>query len=214
DFVKQDTGIQCLIAQNNWITSAGASILRNKVLSETEIKLFTDFGNYKVFETAGIQTMVYLLNKRQPSYEYYVTYSLLKNDRISKAELSHFLDFRLPDDNSEKFLFKLKPDDLKGKPFTFTNNVSLKVLEKIKIKSNLHLTEKEVAQGIVFPQDFVNKKSKEALGNRVNVGDGIFALSKSELKSLAIDKSEKKLIKPLFTTNDLGRYYGNPQNEF
>jgi len=214
DFVKQDTGIQCLIAQNNWITSAGASILRNKVLSETEIKLFTDFGNYKVFETAGIQTMVYLLNKRQPSNEYYVTYSLLKNDRISKAELSHFLDFRLPDDNSEKFLFKLKPDDLKGKPFTFTNNVSLKVLEKIKIKSNLHLTEKEVAQGIVFPQDFVNKKSKEALGNRVNVGDGIFALSKSELKSLAIDKSEKKLIKPLFTTNELGRYYGNPQNEF
>ena len=63
DLLKKKNGAECFIAQNNWITSAGASIFRNKVLNETEIKLFTDFWNYKVFKSAGIQTMIYLLKK-------------------------------------------------------------------------------------------------------------------------------------------------------
>jgi hypothetical protein len=213
DFTKSNSGLQCFIAQNNWITSAGASKLRDKVLSETEIKLFTDFGNYKVFETAGIQTMVYLLNKRQPQNEYPVTYSWLKNDKINKLELIHFLNFNVADGNSEKFLFKLKPTALKGKPFTFNNNVASVALEKIKSRDVLYLTEKEVAQGIVIPQDFVNKQSKENLRNTVEVGDGIFVLSKFELKNLLLNTDEKNLIKPYFTTNEFGRYYGCPKNE-
>lgn len=51
DMLKQN-GVQCFIAQNNWITSKGASIMRNKILSETRIKSFVDFENYKVFENA------------------------------------------------------------------------------------------------------------------------------------------------------------------
>ncbi len=64
DHLKQN-GVECFIAQNNWITSAGASILRDKFLQEGTIKLFTDFGNYKVFNSAGIQTMVHLVKKRR-----------------------------------------------------------------------------------------------------------------------------------------------------
>ena len=33
-------GIEAFIAPNNWITNSGASILRNKVLNETEIKVW------------------------------------------------------------------------------------------------------------------------------------------------------------------------------
>ena len=81
DLLKPN-GVECFIAQNNWITSAGASIFRNKVLSETEIKTFIDFGNYKVFETAGIQTMIYVLQKKNPRNSYDVRYSVLKNEKI------------------------------------------------------------------------------------------------------------------------------------
>lgn len=214
DYTKANTGLECFIAQNNWITSAGASIFRDKVLSECEIKLFTDFGNYKVFETAGIQTMIYILQKCNPRSEYECKYSVLQNDNINKGQLLEFLNFELKNDYSEKFIFKLNPKNLLGKPFTFNNNIASDVLSKIESKGNLYLTEKEVAQGIVFPQDFVNKKSKEKLRNTVEVGDGIFALTKSELSNLSLDSSEKKLIKPYYTTDELGRYFANPKNKY
>jgi hypothetical protein len=214
DFTKSNTGLECFIAQNNWITSAGASIFRDKVLSESEIKLFTDFGNYKVFETAGIQTMIYILQKCNPRSEYECKYSVLQNDKINKVQLLEFLNFELKNDYSEKFIFKLNPKNLLGKPFTFNNNIASDVLSKIESKGNLYLTEKEVAQGIVFPQDFVNKKSKEKLRYTVEVGNGIFALTKSELSNLSLDSSEKKLIKPYYTTEELGRYFANPKNKY
>ncbi|MFA5433624.1 MAG: N-6 DNA methylase, partial [Candidatus Paceibacterota bacterium] len=212
DLIKSNSGLQCFIAQNNWITSAGASKLRDKVLRETEIKLFTDFGNYKVFETAGIQTMVYLLLKRQPQNGYPVTYSWLKNDKINKSELAKFLKFKVFDENSEKFVFRLKPDDFKGKPFTFNNNVSSDILGKIKSKGNFYLTEKEVANGIHPHYDFVSKKNAEESNGWFEKGEGIFGLSNSEKRNLGLSKDELKLIKPYYTTEELGRYYANPKN--
>jgi hypothetical protein len=52
------------MAQNNWITSSGASILRNEVLTRSEIKTFVDFVDFlKLFQSAGIQTMIYAIQK-------------------------------------------------------------------------------------------------------------------------------------------------------
>lgn len=212
DLLKPN-GIECFIAQNNWITSAGASVFRNKVLSESEIRLFTDFGNYKVFKTAGIQTMIYILQKTTPHPEYDIKYSVLRKDKISTTELVEFLDFAITNNYSEKFLFRLNPSMVKGKTFTFNNNISSEILNKIKTKGNLYFNEMEVAQGIVFPQDFVNNKSREMLMKTVEVGNGIFALSPDELNSLNLDSSEKKLIKPYYTTEELDRYYANPKNK-
>mgnify|MGYP006202504981 CR=1 FL=1 len=55
------------------------------------------------------------------------------------------------------------------------------VLNKIIEKSNFNLDGKEdVAQGIVFPQDFINKSSQLKLGNTFKIGEGIFGLSEEE----------------------------------
>ena len=59
----KENGIVSFIATNNWITSFGASKFRNKVNKEAKFDLFFDFGNYKVFDTAGIQTMIYIMRK-------------------------------------------------------------------------------------------------------------------------------------------------------
>ena len=61
------------------------------------------------------------------------------------------------------------------------------MLDRIKIKSNFVLNPKEdVAQGIVTPQDYVNKKSSEILKNTFKVGTGIFILSKDEVDALKL----------------------------
>jgi len=206
-------GIECFIAQNNWITSAGASVLRNKVLSESEIRLFTDFGNYKVFKTAGIQTMIYILQKSTPHPEYDIKYSVLRNDKISTNQLVDFLDFTITNNFSEKFFFKLNPNTVKDKPFTFNNNISSNVLEKIMSKGNFYLTELEVANGIHPHFDFVNKKIIESSNGEFKNGEGIFCLSDLEKINLNLSIEEEKLVKPYYTTVELDRYYANPKNK-
>jgi adenine-specific DNA-methyltransferase len=205
DFAKPNTGLQCFIAQNNWITSAGASKLRDKILSETEIKLFTDFGNYKVFETAGIQTMVYLIQKKEPINEYQVFYSCLKNDRINKEELVVFLNFQVTDLNSEKFIFKLNPDIFKGKTITFSSNKASELLDIIRIRGDFYLTEKEIAQGIVPNPDVVNNRNiKLIVDSNIRVGDGVFVVPIGFFQSL--DTNEKKYIKKIFEPNEVDKY--------
>lgn len=211
DLLKKN-GAECFIAQNNWITSAGASIFRNKVLNETEIKLFTDFWNYKVFKSAGIQTMIYLLKKNEPKAEYEVRYSLLKDDTIKESELPYFLDFGNKQYYSEKYILNFKKDLYTDSMISFNNPVIDNIINKILDNSVETLRDDEVAQGIVFPQDKLNQKNADILGRGVSVNDGIFQLTKSEIDSLSLSEQEYKLIKPFYSTKELHKYYGNTQN--
>jgi adenine-specific DNA-methyltransferase len=206
-------GIECFIAQNNWITSAGASKFRDKVVSESEIKLFTDFGNYKVFETAGIQTMVYILQKIKPCSKYDVKYSVLQDEQINKAKLLEFLAFEIQNIFSSKFTFQFIPQAVQGKPFTFNNNTAFDILKNIKSQGNLYLTEKEVANGIHPHYDFVSKRISDSSKGVYRKGEGIFGLTTQEKNDLKLNKQEHKLIKPYYTTEELGRYWANSNNK-
>lgn len=212
DYLKPK-GIECFIAQNNWITSTGASKFRNKVLNDSEIILFTDFGNYKVFETAGIQTMIYIIQKSTPKNKYDVKYSVLKKDQINKSELIEFLNFSIKNKFSEKYYFNLIPSKLKDKPFRFNHSVTINILDKIKKKKNFYLTENEVANGIHSHYDFISKKIAEEFNGKYEKGEGIFVLSNNEKRSLGLSKDELKLVKPYFSTEQLHRYYADPKNK-
>jgi type I restriction-modification system DNA methylase subunit len=60
-------GLHSFIATSNWITNAGARLIRQKVATETRILDYVDFGEFKVFENVGIQTMIYVMQKTKPS---------------------------------------------------------------------------------------------------------------------------------------------------
>lgn len=211
DLLKEN-GVESFIAQNNWITSAGASIFRNKVLKETEIKLFTDFWNYKVFKTAGIQTMIYLLKKKKPNNNNIVKYSVLKESNLKDSELINFLDFEVNSNNSEKFLLEFNNEDFIDGTIVFNNPKIQNVLAKILNNNFTNLSDSEVAQGIVFPQDKLNRKNATLLGGNLEVNAGIFLLTKQEIESLNLDENEWQLIKPFYSTKELLKYYGNSKN--
>ncbi|MCX8481900.1 MAG: Eco57I restriction-modification methylase domain-containing protein, partial [Sediminibacterium sp.] len=212
----KSNGIQSFIAQNNWITSAGASKLREKILSDTQIKSFVDFGNYKVFESAGIQTMIYLIQKKEinPEITYSIKYSLLKNENLPEEKLKEFLVFDFKTDYAQKFLFDITPSSIKEKAFTFNTNDNEVLLNQIASVANYRFSNNEVAQGIVFPQDFLNKANQKILGDNFKVNEGMFALTKEELNQLHLTQKEKELIKPYYTTENFKRYYANPENKF
>lgn len=213
DLLKNN-GIECFIAQNNWVTSAGASIFRNKVLEETQIKLFTDFWDYKVFKSAGIQTMVYLLKKDNTKEKYSLKYSLLKNKKISKIELIDFLNFKKENnDISEKYTLDFNNTRYFNTLITFNNPIIDNILNLILRNEIEYLEDKEVAQGIVYPQDKLNKKNSNILGANFQENDGVFQLSETELNILNLSNIELNIVKPFYSTVELYKYYGNNKNK-
>ena len=202
-------GVECFIAQNNWITSAGASIFRENVLTRTEIKLFTDFWNYKVFKSAGIQTMVYLLQKTSPKETYPLKYSVLNDDTIKESQLTDFLRFDLEQKYASKYTLKFQPKNYIDKLITFNNPKINQVLKQILDNDSKYLKDDEVANGIHPHHDFINKKMKAILGDSVEIGDGIFGLTERQLVSLELNEEEKKFVKRYYSdTKHFSKYFG------
>ncbi len=211
DLLKQD-GVECFIAQNNWVTSSGASKMRNKIIKEAQILSLVDFGDYKIFETAGIQTMVMLFRKTTEQQKYNFDYRSIISSvssftdvtaMLAKAEGSH-IQYLEPQITRDTFI---------DKKLVFNNTVVEVILENILRKSNFHLTSKEVANGIHHHHDQVNRDRKTLLGGNSEVGDGIFVLSEKEKAGIQFTVEEHALIKPAYTTKELHKWYGEVQNK-
>ena len=75
------------------------------------------------------------------------------------------------------------------------------------------MNEDNTAQGIVYPQDYLNEKNRLVLGGDFKVGDGIFVINDKEKNQLNLQKEELKLIRPVYTTEQIKRYYANSINK-
>ena len=149
--IKKD-GLVGLIAPNNWITNAGASLFRNFILENAKILEYVDFGNYKVFETASIQTMIYIMKKTNKNEKYLVKYSRLNNEN---AKIQEVLDFLANHKNKDFTQFKAEiiKKDCINNYILFLNNKITNMLNHIKEKSNARFEKHEVIQGIVGAPD-------------------------------------------------------------
>lgn len=216
DLLK-DGGYHSFIATNNWITNAGASIFRNKILTETLIHKFIDFLDFKVFENASIQTMIYVVTKNSKESTHNIDYIKVINKNIKTVELKDFLlnGNKKFNDSFESFKTTLNKDEYRDKTFTFINSKYIDILNKIKNEKAYFLNENEVAQGIILPQDFVIDDHLADLKNeKIKKGDGIFVISEIELNKLNLSEQEKNIVKPYYTTNELQRYYGDKKNKY
>ena len=74
------------------------------------------------------------------------------------------------------------------------------------------LTDDEVANGIHPHYDFVNKKIKEKHSD-LEIGQGIFGLSEKEKNEMNLLEEELKLIKPYYTSEQIEKYFANPNNK-
>jgi adenine-specific DNA-methyltransferase len=209
----RENGLLGFIAPNNWITNAGASILRNKIVNESIIKKYFDFSDYMVFRDASIQTMVFILEKEKPSLAYNFLYNKLINKNIHIGELTSALVKNQKEERIQSYNVTINPELMQNQLITFINSSLNGVLEKIYNSGNYFLTNKNVAQGIVCPQDFVIDKHLEILKNdTIKKGYGIFVINNTEKKRLKPLRNEISVIKPYYTTNELQRFYGDLNN--
>lgn len=207
---KDGEGLITFIAQNNWVTSYGASKMRRKVIDDAQIIGLLDFGSYLIFES-GIQTMIMTFRKDSVSDCYTFDYRRLHGHDLEFNDVLLLLN-RIETDRAEYLTPTIERSRFANQPLTFNAPKVEALLRKLSEKSNFRLSNQEIANGIHHHHDRVNGRRKQLLGNRYEVGDGIFVLSEEEKRQIPFTELESELIKPSYTTRELHRYYGDPLN--
>ncbi len=212
EIIKKDIGLIGYIAPNNWITNDGASKFRNIIINQAKLIEFIDFGDFKVFDTAGIQTMIYIMKSSDDNQNYSFNFSKVLDKKIKHKNAQLFLE-KVKDNGFEYFTTRIEKEKYLDKPINFINSELSIIINKISSKNNFLLNPSEIASGIDLLQDFVNKKHKEIIEG-VEIGDGIFNLSQKEYENLNLTIKEQELVKPFYTTNEFKRYFGNQINKY
>ena len=204
-------GVLCFIATNNWVTNFGASKLRNKVIKETRICNIVDFGAVMMFESASIQTMIMLFQKDRITDDYSFDYRRLTAYKATEKDAAAILSKTAKE--AEYFSPTIRRANFIDKNITFSRSTD--ILEQIaNSKDVIYLYDKEIAQGIVFPQDRLNKKNQQQLGTNYYVGQGVFVLTNEEKDALMLDSNELSLLKPYYTSENVERYVVYPSNYY
>jgi hypothetical protein len=210
DFLK-NKGILTFIAQNNWLTSYGASKMRNKVVEECKILQLLDFGPYFIFGSSDIQTMIMIFQKSLDPKEYSFDLRRIIGKKPVFKDVIDLLN-KIPNPNNEYLNPIINRKKYLNKPLTFSKTDIEAILNKIEENGRERLYESEITQGIVIPQDYVIKNHIKKLGQGFKVGDGIFVLSGEEKNNIPFTGKELELIKPYYTSKELKKYYGNKKN--
>ena len=210
--ILKPNGTQCYIAPNNWVTNEGASKLRTKIITNSKIERFVDFGDYMVFETADIQTMVYLLKKNIENSDYSFEFRRNNLKHLDTYQLTNFLSTNKPSDDCALYSVSIDREENKNGYLNFVEGSLDPVLFKMQNTHGVsNLYDKEVAQGIVMPQDFFGKRHLEDYPD-YSLGQGIFNLSQEEFAAVEWLPQELALIKPFYTSKELQQYSGSPKN--
>ncbi len=180
-----------------WVAGTGAEKLIEQLKNETQIEEIVYLRDLKVFDDVSGQHMIFRIVKgsgdgptivRQPP-----------ETKLSSAEplfsgAASFVSY----EKSHQSLFR---------------NGKLDIQESddgllAKIESGTRLGELgEIRQGIAENPASIGKKVNEKYGRRWKVGQGVFALTESEVRGLKLNKDENKLLRSYHDLCDLGRYW-------
>lgn len=212
ELIKKNEGYIGYIAPTNWITNFGASKFRNYFLDNGKLIDYVDFGDFKVFEDAGIQTMIYIMKSSNQNENYTFPYSKLLQRKSSSNDVKLFLN-KSKNEKFEFFNSTINKDDFYDSYIQFNRKEIIELSSKIKKQSNFNFDKKELTNGIDIHQDYVGKNSLKILGDGFSIGDGIFNLSSKEMLNLNLNNDEEDLVKPFFTSKELKKYCCISKNE-
>ncbi|EOI4429677.1 Eco57I restriction-modification methylase domain-containing protein, partial [Campylobacter jejuni] len=191
--ILKNNGYLAFIATNNWVTNSGAKKLRNIVLEESQILSLVDFSSFMVFDSASIQTMIMQFQKIKPPKNYEFHFAKITTQTPIYEDVINLLKNEKTQ-NNEILSINLTPKKFIDKTLNFTKSDYEELFNKIQKYGKFYLEEREVAQGIVYPQENINKKSLEILGNNFYLGQGIQKLTNEEVENLNLLKNEKILL--------------------
>ena len=209
ELLKLD-GLLSYIAPNNWMTTYGGQNMRKHIMEDMTIKEFISFGDKKVFDNADQQTMIFLLQKDSGENDFIVNCSVL-DTLINNIE--DFIKYKNVGNHYRSHISRM--DYIDGDIITFLDYSIGSIINKIQASNHIKLKKNEIFQGIVSPQENLNKKNMKKLNSNHVLNEGIFVLEKSEYIQLGeLNKNELNLIRPYYTTREIDRYFSNANNNY
>lgn len=211
DLLKEG-GYLSFITTSYWLQAEGAKKLREKILKETTLISVFDFNEFKVFEGTGQHNLVFVLQKKK-NINNKIKVSIVRDKNILKNEIINVLQEKDGGEKIERFIFQPQKEFLQNEGFkiSFIPDKIGGICKKIKSQQNYFLKEKDVATGIDAPQDKVIKLHLTKLPN-LKIGEGIFVINNEELERLKLNSNEMNIIKPYYSTENLGRYFADKYN--
>lgn len=119
DLLKSNACL-CYIATNNWVTNDGASILRNKIVSDARIIQLIDFFDAMIFDSASIQTMIMLFQKDCITDNYSFDYRKVQQKHANKQAAINLLE-KIHDDSNVFFMPLINREYFSNQLLTFAS---------------------------------------------------------------------------------------------
>jgi adenine-specific DNA-methyltransferase len=211
DLLK-DGGRLGYITPNNWVSNAGAKLLRNKIIKDGRIIELIDFNDYMVFKEASIQTMILLVERNKNSDSYPFKLQTFNQKKISATELGNELNGLTQGKCSEIRFPVLKRSKYQNKFLKFSEENIEKIFSKMTKLKNFELKgDSEIAQGIVPNPDILSTQGFKKISTlkkhkyNLSIGDPIFVVPKNSLKNLT--SQEKEYLKPVYEPHEFKRYF-------
>ena len=193
--ITSPKSVVAFITSRYWINSQGAKKLIDRVKTNLSFVSVVDIGKLKVFDNVAGHHMIH-------------TYSKSKRATFNYKQISNDIKaIALEEDSEDIVVQELANIDV------FTENEIIFASQDLKSKFKTALGDKyDLGQGVVEASDKVSSKQFRKIGrDDVNVGDGVFVLSKAELKALDLNEEEKKLIGKYIDPNDVKSYKIEPK---
>jgi len=163
-----------------------------------------------VFDTAGIQTMIYIMQRNLENENYDFEFSKLLDSKINHETNELFLQ-KVNDKKFSYFTIKIEKQNFLDKTFNFIKTNFGEIIDKIAAKQNFILNDNELANAIIPNPDYLNnsilsKISPEKIKEfQLKSGDGVFVVKRNYFHSL--NEKEKQYLKPLTEATEVERYF-------
>jgi adenine-specific DNA-methyltransferase len=216
DLLKPE-GILCLITTNYYVTATYASKLVDDIKLRTSPRLFLNFNEIRLFESAtGQHNLISLLQKEGPPEKCVIVNALPSiSGKVSPEALNEVLKFN-PEYTTE---IEKTPSELFDlSQIRLMSSASSKENDAIELMaiSGLQLGQAyEIRQGVLTGADRVsNSHVKSHPHLKDCVGSGIFIVTPEELAALDLNEHELEIIKPFFKNSAIHRYIVDTENKY
>ena len=137
DLLKSNACL-CYIATNNWVTNDGASILRNKIVSDARIIQLIDFFDAMIFDSASIQTMIMLFQKDCITDNYSFDYRKVQQKHANKQAAINLLE-KIHDDSNVFFMPLINREYFSNQLLTFASTENNQILQFITVPLKMEI---------------------------------------------------------------------------
>lgn len=179
-----------------WLSSTGSEKLIGELREQTHIDEIFYLDSTRVFERVAGRHMILLLTRGKPS----------------GTSLIRIADPTLSDTARPFFGGRCAPVEYRKTHKQLYEGGKLLIerptgglierIERWPELSSLGL----VRQGIAENPSTINRRTNKRFGEKWSVGEGVFALTASELDALGLDDNERPFVRPYYDLCDLGRY--------